>query len=372
MLYIVNDTSISILEKANSGSQGGTSAFLAGFINYLLQSKIEFGVIGNFEIANRLVKKSYFINPSGNLEFLKYLIKIFSVTRFDDSDIFYFQRPDHLACSLFSKKIRILHLHGQPRTTIINNKNRFTKLSFLVLERLAMKSADLILVTDNRSAAVYVKQYPDISNKIKVIPTGIDLAFFSSIQGLATQDRSKLRKELVYIGRLAPPKQLFEMLKAFHILAEANPGYHFRIAGTGPLLSTLQQNVSEMGLEGQVSFLGVLSKIQIRELIRNSDAAILLSGNEGSPVSIKEVLACGKPVIVNDVGDLTEYIFQDKNGYIVHAENSGEVAAAIAKAFENSDKMRDECSSSMLPYEEYNINRSIANHIFEFNKPLIS
>ena len=49
---------------------------------------------------------------------------------------------------------------------------------------------------------------------------------------------------------------------------------HF--AGTGPLLPSLQRTVVEMGLEHHVTFAGVLSKEQVRELICRSDAAILL------------------------------------------------------------------------------------------------
>ena len=125
---------------------------------------------------------------------------------------------------------------------------------------------------------------------------------------------------MIYIGRLAPPKLLLEMLNAFKTLiteqapppllqergpggeverssggeeekspgdeVEKNPGgevirrpaigYHFTLAGTGPLLPALQRTVVEMGLEHYVTFAGVLSKEQVRALICNSDAAILL------------------------------------------------------------------------------------------------
>ncbi len=47
---------------------------------------------------------------------------------------------------------------------------------------------------------------------------------------------------------------------------------------------------------------------------------------------MKEVLACGKPVVVNDVGDLAEYVVPGRNGCIVDAANSREVAAAIEAA----------------------------------------
>ncbi|MEI6750653.1 MAG: glycosyltransferase, partial [Bacteroidota bacterium] len=333
MLYIVNDTSIQICDNAITTSQGGTSAFLSGFINHLLLEHFEFGLIGNFEINDKLRKNVHISYPASNLSFLKYLLKLFMVKKFDQKDAFYFQRPDHLACSLFAgRKKRILHLHGQPRTIIIENKNVITKFSYLLLERLAMHISDLILVTDKKSASIYISEYPFIEKKIRVVPTGIDLTFFSDANEIPTPEKLTRSKELIYIGRLASPKQVYEMLQAFKILVKTVENCHFSIAGTGPLQTSLQQSVEEMGLEKYVSFTGVLSKLQIRELIYNCDAAILLSGNEGSPISVKEILACGKPVIVNDVGDLTEYVIDGKNGYIVNPDNHPEVAAAITKA----------------------------------------
>ena len=67
---------------------------------------------------------------------------------------------------------------------------------------------------------------------------------------------------------------------------------------------------------------------------------------------MKEVLACGKPVIVNDVGDLAEYVIPGRNGYIVDPANSREVAAAIENACANSHNMREACIASMELYDE--------------------
>ncbi|MFZ4523696.1 MAG: glycosyltransferase [Bacteroidales bacterium] len=90
----------------------------------------------------------------------------------------------------------------------------------------------------------------------------------------------------------------------------------------------------------------------------------MLSSHEGSPISVKEVLACGKPVIVNDVGDLSEYVIPGKNGYIVDPHNSKEVAEAILSAFENSQSMREACIASMVPYDQDVINEIVVKHIF--------
>ena len=80
---------------------------------------------------------------------------------------------------------------------------------------------------------------------------------------------------------------------------------------------------------------------------------------------MKEVLAWSKPVIVNDVGDLAEYVIPGRNGYIVDAANSREVAAAIEKACANAHTMRDACVASMVAYDEGVVNGMVAGYIFD-------
>ena len=79
---------------------------------------------------------------------------------------------------------------------------------------------------------------------------------------------------------------------------------------------------------------------------------------------MKEVLACGKPVIVNEVGDLAEYVIPGRNGYIVDPNNSREVAAAIENACANSHTMRDACIASMEPYDEGVVNGMVVGYLF--------
>jgi len=76
------------------------------------------------------------------------------------------------------------------------------------------------------------------------------------------------------------------------------------------------------------------------------------------------VPACGKPVVVNDVGDLAEYVIPGRNGYIVDPNNSREVAAAIVSACENSGSMRGACIASMGAYEEGVVNGIVVKYIF--------
>jgi len=72
-------------------------------------------------------------------------------------------------------------------------------------------------------------------------------------------------------------------------------------------------------------------------------------------------------VVVNDVGDLAEYVIPGRNGYVVDPNNSREVAAAIANACENSRSMREACIASMVPYDEAVIDGMAVGYIINGN-----
>lgn len=365
MLYIVNDSEISLTAShVYATSQGGTSAFLAGFINHLIANQQNFGLIGNFNCSESNTFLHH-IKPRSNLAFLSGLLAFFIKKGLFAYDLLYFQRPDHLAFSFFSPARKVLHLHGPVRSTIISGKRFIPKNAFLFLEKLAIRKADLVIATDHRTASLYKAHYPHITGKIHVIPAGFDFSYFHQKSELPSAAGSKNEKRLLYAGRLAHPKRLKDMIEAFALASVMNDDLVFYIAGDGPLLKLSREWAEQKGVGGRVLFTGSLSKSKLRELMHSCHAGILLSHSEGSPISVKELLAGGKPVIVNDVGDLSDYILNDKTGYIVQAANHHQVADAIVKAVENCEKMAFSCVEMSKKYDETYINEQILNTILQ-------
>lgn len=362
-LFLINDTAIEFSGvKASNVSLGGTSAFLSGFINYIFVQKIEFYFIGNFKSDN--ISKTFGYIPSrSNFFFLIGLLKTFTTKRFFSHDILYFQRPDHLAFSLFSPARKVLHLHGPIRNSIISRRGFFSKGVYCLLERIAMSKASLVISSDDKTSSLYTLIYPHLSKKTHTIPSGLDFTFFQDTKAKFSTDRSKPGKKLVYIGRLAHPKLICDMIYGFALAANKQSDLVFHIAGDGPLLPTCKQIVIDCGLAGKVIFNGKLSKKGIFKLIHSCDAGILLSSSEGSPISVKEILACGKPVIVNNVGDVCDYILEGKTGYIVDPFNHVQVAETIVRALDNAKKMSESCVGIARKYDETIINEKILNLI---------
>lgn len=305
------------------------------------------------------------IKARSNLAFLAGLAAFFIKKRLSAHDLLYFQRPDHLAFSFFSPARKVLHLHGPVRSTIISGKRFFPKYIFLILEMLAFRKVDLVIATDQRTASLYKAKYPHVAAKILVVPAGVDFSYFHQKSELPSAAGSSNEKRLLYAGRLAHPKRLKDMIEAFALASVMNENLVFYIAGDGPLLNLSKELVKQKGVGGRVLFTGILAGAKLRELMHSCHAGILLSHSEGSPITIKEMLACGKPVVVNNVGDLSDYIVNNRTGYIVEAGNHQQVTNAILKAVSNSESMADSCIETSKNYDDKRLYEQILSILLQ-------
>ena len=62
----------------------------------------------------------------------------------------------------------------------------------------------------------------------------------------------------------------------------------------------------------------------------------MTSINEGSPMMIKEALACNRPIISTNVGDVSEIINRLDNCYVIDNESPHIFAKVIKKCIENN------------------------------------
>lgn len=97
-------------------------------------------------------------------------------------------------------------------------------------------------------------------------------------------------------------------LKAFELIYQQYPQAKLTIAGTGPLLAQLQQQVQHSGLTQAVSFAGRLDTTQMAELYRSADIMLNSSLVDNSPNSVIEAMACAVPVISTNVGGIPRLV----------------------------------------------------------------
>jgi len=120
--------------------------------------------------------------------------------------------------------------------------------------------------------------------------------------------------------------------------------------GDGVLLNEVKDLSTHLKLNDFITFLGIRKRNELPEIFNLADVSVLYSKNEGSPLSVKESLACGIPVVANCVGDIPLVIKNDYNGYLVENENIEELALKMKLAVEKSSKLKQNCIDSIQDY----------------------
>lgn len=354
------------INNNESPNIGGIQEYIFSLMNYIKALGFDITFVGKIFYFKEIKGLKYYEiqkKISSNNLFIIHLFLNSIRIRIDNNSVVHAHRPDHLAAfTLFKKNKSIVTLHGQQALTVFKRKGWIIRTIYSLLEKIALKKANYILATDKITKNYYSKRYPQYKYKIAITPTGVDLNIFKPL------NKDKIRKKLayditdriiLYLGRIGSPKRVADIIKSFSILKEEMPKVKLMIVGDGVQKGEMEMLTSKLSLSDSVCFLGARMRNELPELINAADISVLYSGNEGSPLSVKESLACGIPVVANRVGDIDEIIESGKNGYILDKENNYELSELMKKCLKESNSMRFKCVESVKLYSVDLINKKI-------------
>jgi len=204
---------------------------------------------------------------------------------------------------------------------------------FILLERLSMRITDKIIALTNREKDDYLLYKIAPAEKIAVINSGVDLG---SIKDLPLKDRQTLKQELGIpegrlivgtAGRLEPVKGPEHLVEAARYILSGRPDVFFVFAGDGRLKSYLLRRASELGIAGDVLFLGW--RKDVTKVISVYDIFVLPSLNEGMGRVLIEAMALGKPIVASEAGGIPDLVTHGINGFLVPPNDPERLAACI-------------------------------------------
>ena len=146
---------------------------------------------------------------------------------------------------------------------------------------------------------------------IRVIPTGVD------IQSMNSDANRDVRKDLgidadapviLTLSRIAAEKKINHILNVLPAIIEEIPNVKFVIAGDGPDVKVLQEQIERLTLEDYVIFAGNVDHGDVGNYYRMADIFVSASDTETQGLTYVEALAAGTPCVVYDT-DYTENIF---------------------------------------------------------------
>lgn len=142
------------------------------------------------------------------------------------------------------------------------------------------------------------------------------------------------RLTLAIVGALTHAKGHSYLITA---VAELRKGMNIRlmIVGGGPLLTPLQAMVSDLGVNADVEFVGEVG--DVTGFLKDADIVVVPSVFEGTPYTLLEAMALGKPIIATSVGGIPAIIRNGENGILVPPKDSAEIASAVRRLAGDAD-----------------------------------
>ena len=178
---------------------------------------------------------------------------------------------------------------------------------------------------------------------LKVVSRGVDTKLFN-ISKRDTSLRSSWgatddTKVLISVGRMAPEKNLDQVLKTYDALKVTGQAFKLVMVGDGPLKEQFQKRYPE------IIFPGMLSQTNLATYYASSDLFIFPSQTETFGNVTLEALASGIPVLAFDCAAARDWVQTGVNGWLV-AENNPEGFAAQAVTIFNSKDLLDQITKS--------------------------
>ena len=178
---------------------------------------------------------------------------------------------------------------------------------------------------------------------LKVVSRGVDTKLFN----ISKRDKSlrsswgatENTKVLISVGRMAPEKNLEQVLKTYEALKHTDQEFKLVMVGDGPLKDQFQQRYPD------IIFPGMLSQPNLAVYYASSDLFVFPSQTETFGNVTLEALASGIPVLAFDCAAARDWVQTGINGWLV-AESNPEGFAAQAVALFNSKDALDRITQS--------------------------
>lgn len=230
--------------------------------------------------------------------------------------------------------------------------NKFKTGLVIQTERFLAKRSDGIVAISELQKKELADQFRIAKpEKFRVIPLGLDLDKFRES---GSEKRSSFRNEfsiaddevvIAIIGRLVPIKNHSLFLRGIaHVLQHTTQKVRAIIVGDGDMRSSIEAEATALGIgfsteknEQHTQPLIFTSwRSDIDRIVAGSDIIALTSFNEGTPVSLIEAQAAGKPVVSTRVGGIGDILLENETALLSDVDDPGSFFANLLTITEDT------------------------------------
>jgi glycosyltransferase involved in cell wall biosynthesis len=251
----------------------------------------------------------------------------------------------------------ILHLHGYGATTFGRLAGRMRGLPTIlhehanltdtpwfqkIADRMLAPATDIAIAVSKSTAdfVIHARQMPP--ERVKVVYLGVPLEEFSRIRTL--EEIASARHELgatpdeFIVGtvtRLHDSKGNEYLVEAAAGVLQQRPKTRFYLFGEGPLRPQLEAQAQALGLGDRFVFGGFTR--DVARTVSAFDIEVFPSLWEGTPLTVFEALAMGKPIVATDADGLVDVLTNERDALIVPKRNVTALGLAIIRLIDSPE-----------------------------------
>jgi glycosyltransferase involved in cell wall biosynthesis len=227
----------------------------------------------------------------------------------------------------------------------------------------AFEMADEVVWISQNGKRVFLSNHPQYAAKTSAVVNGI-----TDMPHIEVAPSTPHRFRMVTTGTVCERKGQYIIIEAMHCMKpEVLKDTHLTVMGIGADYSRLVSLVAEYGLEEHVTFLGNVPNAEVHQHLCAENIFVLMSRNEGLPISVIEAMRAGLPVISTRVDGIPEQV-DERNGILIDP-NIAQLTEVLNQLPQYDWTKLGKASRKRFE-EEYTFNRMLNDYADMFDKLL--
>ena len=258
---------------------------------------------------------------------------------------------------LRAKRADVVHMHGYGATTfgrlcawrmaipsILHEHANHGDTPWFqkAADRLLAPHTDLAIAVSESTAEFTIRARLMPAERTRTVYLGAPLDEFArarSRQEIAgARGALGIAADTIAVGtvtRLMPAKGNEFLIGAVPEIIARHPRARVFIAGEGELQGALEEQARALGLGDRLVFLGF--QRDVAAVLSALDVLVFPSLWEGTPLTVFEALAMGKPIVATDADGLMDVLIDRRDALVVPKRDSARIAAAVSTLIEQPE-----------------------------------
>lgn len=356
-------------------SPGGVARYLSMYLKYSDKNRFEHILICSLdykmEKMESLVEHIEYLSMGRQISIINDAKGIWAIRKFIKKympDVIYAHSSKAGALGRLAdvgfKNIVLYNPHGWAFN--MNDISAIKKKVYALIEKVLSYKTDMIIAISAWEKESAAKYKICCSDKIHIIPSGVDVCLYDEKQGRYDLNRSKLNIPVEayvigMVGRISYGKGPDLFVKAAALIKNKIPNAFFVIVGEGEERSSIENLLSEMGLKEDFPITGWVSNPM--EYIQLFDQAMLLTRWEGFGLVLTEYMLAEKPIITTRVGAVPDLMQHGKNGVMIDVGDIEGIAEASYKLYTDNEYRQTLVSNGRLTVRNrYDVRCTVKEH----------